>query len=61
MGSRAVAHLISKLNNNQFGIPSARVTIQTDIEWEDGETLLPAKAMSRPTAFKLRHSASSPA
>ncbi|MBC2602710.1 DNA-binding LacI/PurR family transcriptional regulator [Puniceicoccus vermicola] len=48
MGAQSVAQLIHKLNNNQYGIPSSRITIQMDIEWIEGQTLLPASKMSSP-------------
>ena len=59
MGSQAVVHLIHKLNNNLFGVPPARITIQTDSEWVDGQTLIPASEMKVPAAFRQRKRATS--
>ncbi|QYY34384.1 LacI family DNA-binding transcriptional regulator [Ruficoccus sp. ZRK36] len=54
MGNQAVVHLIHKLNNNLFGVPPARITIQTDNEWVDGHTLIAASQMELPAAFRKR-------
>lgn len=41
IGALAVRLVIEKMNHNDLGIPSSRVTVLTESHWIDGKTLLP--------------------